>query len=71
MAISSIANVDEVVLFREMANQFNNNLTAKCAYVPEIHKILVQKRKCRYHSFDLLAQNFSFLGNSSRNHNLL
>lgn len=35
-------NVGEVDLFREMANQFNNNLIAKCTYVKEVHQRQVE-----------------------------
>lgn len=41
MAISSIPKIDEVSLFREMANQFNNNIIAKSTYVREVHKMMV------------------------------
>lgn len=40
-AISGMPNVGEIVLFREMANQFNNNIIAKCTYVKEVHKMMV------------------------------
>ena len=40
-AIIGIPNVREEDLFREMANQFNNNLIAKCTYVKEVHKMMV------------------------------
>lgn len=41
-AISSIPNVGEVELFREMAKQFNCNKFAKATYVKEIHKQYVE-----------------------------
>lgn len=41
-AILGIANVGEVQLFREMANQFNNNLIAKCTFVKEVHQKRVE-----------------------------
>lgn len=40
-AIIGIPNVGEE-LFREMANQFNNNLIAKCTYVKEVHQMQVE-----------------------------
>jgi len=42
IAISDMPKVDEIVLFREMANQFNNNVIAKCTYVKEVHKMMVE-----------------------------
>lgn len=41
-AVSSIVNVREEDLFREMANQFNNNVISKCTYVKEVHKMMVE-----------------------------
>lgn len=40
-AIAGWAKVNEIGLFREMANQFNNNVIAKCTYVKEVHKMMV------------------------------
>lgn len=41
-AIIGMSNVGEVELFREMANQFNNNLISKCTYVKEVHQKYVE-----------------------------
>lgn len=40
--IIGITNLREENLFREMANQFNNNVIAKCAYVKEVHNMKVE-----------------------------
>ena len=40
--IIGITNLKEENLFREMANQFNNNVTAKCTYVKEVHNMKVK-----------------------------
>lgn len=40
-AIAGIVNAGEEDLFKEMANQFNNNKFAKCTYVKEIHQMYV------------------------------
>lgn len=42
MSISSMVNVGEEELFREMAKQFNNNKFSKCTYVKEVHKMMVE-----------------------------
>ena len=41
MAIIGKGNIYEEDLFKEMANQFNNNKFAKCTYVKEIHQMYV------------------------------
>ena len=40
--IIGITNLREEDLFKEMANQFNNNVSAKCTYVKEVHNMKVE-----------------------------
>lgn len=47
--ISKIAKFGEEELFREMANQFNRNKYAKCTYVQEVHKMIVEFNSSFYH----------------------
>lgn len=49
IAVAKMPKVGEIELFREMAKQFNHNKYAKCTYVQEVHKMMVEFESSFYH----------------------